>query len=314
MRPPNKFTGKEFNDPVSVIIPLYKSFDPTRVQMSIDSLRRQQKVNLEIVVAEQSDRPTFHQQPGLSYVFIPNMVGNQNYAIPGLIRNEAAKFSSGKYIYNSDGDIVYSNPFYFAEILELIKTGEEVALCRPPMRRLPTEDFEGFRKAWEELGLQKALDVLDMSEEFSARMPGSSVSIIPFRKKESGRLKIFLYSSSDLKRYKEDPNLKGSEPKYSTLSVHAGATFMKRKHFLAVGGFCQQFTAWGCHDADLQWKLRETFNLFELPNSPEYEVLHLDHERGYFDRLRWQANREIQQQRRLRGVSAAIAEDLKNGL
>ena len=107
--------------------------------------------------------------------------------------------------------------------------------------------------------------------------------------------------------------MKGSEPKYSTLNVHAGATFMKREHFLAVGGFCEQFTAWGCHDADLQWKLKGQFNLFEFPNFPEYEVLHLDHERGYFDKLRWQANREIQQARRLKGANVAILEDSKNG-
>lgn len=308
------FDGQEFDDLVSVIIPLYKSFDASRVQMSIDSLKQQQKVNLEIVVAEQSEEPTFHSQKGISYVFIPNReVGNSNYAIPGLIRNRAAKSSSGEYLYNSDGDIVYFNPFYFAEILELIKTGDEVVLYRPPMRRLPIEDFQKFKLRWKDVGLQKALDLLDMSEEFCARMPGSPISIVPFRKKESGRLKTFLYSSSDLKRYLENPALKGSEPKYSTLSVHAGATFMKSEYFLAVGGFCEQFIAWGCHDADLQWKLKGRFSLIEFPSFPEYEVLHLDHERGYFDKLQWQANRKIQQLRRLKGINNAILEDLKNG-
>ena len=311
MRLLSEFKGKEYGDLISVIIPLYKSFDLSRVQISIDSLKQQRKVNLEIVVAEQSDKPCFLEQEGVSYVFIPSQ--DKGYAIPGLIRNSAASISSGEYLYNSDGDIVYCNPFYFAEILELIKTGDNVALYRPPMRRLPLEDFEQFKTIWEKSGLQKALEALDMSEEFNARMPGSAISIIPFRKKESGRLKTFLYSSSDLKKYREDPTLKGSEPKYSTLSVHAGATFMKKEHFLEVGGFCKRFTAWGCHDADLQWKLRSKLNLFEFPNFPEYEVLHLDHERGYFDRLRWQANREIQQSRRESGADRAISEDSKNG-
>ncbi len=308
------FRGKEYNDLISVIIPLYKSFDPTRVQISIDSLKQQQKVNLDIVIAEQSDKPTFHEEKGISYIFIPNeRIKNSGYAIPGLIRNRAAELSSGKYLYNSDGDVVYHNTHYFAEILELIKTGDKVSLYRPPMRRLPIEDFDSFKKRWEKLGLQEALDNLDMSEEFTAKMPGSKVLIIPFRKKESGKLKTFLYSSSDFKIYSEDPNLKGSEPKYSTLSVHAGATFVERKHFWEVGGFCERFTAWGCHDADLQWKLKGKFNLIEFPNSPEYEVLHLDHERGYFDKKRWQANRKIQQLRREKGVDYAISEDLKNG-
>ncbi len=309
-----EFRRRTYDDIISVIIPLYKQFDPARVQISIDSLKQQQKVNLDIVVAEQSNEPTFHEQEGISYVFIPNgEVEKQKYAIPGLIRNKAARRSSGDYLYNSDGDIVYCNPFYFAEILELIKTGDGVSLCRPPMRRLSIEDFEGFRRMWEELGLEKALANLDMSNDFAAKLPGSPVSILPFRKKESGRLKTFLYSSSDLGRYNEDPNLKGSEPKYSTLSVHAGATFMKIEHFWAVGGFCEKFVAWGCHDADLQWKLRNRFSLFEFPNFPEYEVLHLDHEREYFDRERWQANREIQRSRRSGGVDMAISDDLKDG-
>ena len=309
-----EFRGKEYKDIISVIIPLYRSFDPSRVQISIDSLKQQQKVNLEIVVAEQSNQPTFSEQDGISYIFIPNgEFQNLGYAIPGLVRNSAAKLSSGTYLYNSDGDIVYSNPYYFAEILELIKTGKDVSLYRPPMRRLPIEDFDYFREKWEKLGLQGALDALDMSEEFAAKRPGSKISILPFRKKESGKLKTFLYSSSDLKRYNEDPNLKGSEPKYSTLNVHAGGTFMEKRHFQAVGGFCERFTAWGCHDADLQWKLRGMFNLIEFPNFPEYEVLHLDHERGHFDKKRWQSNREIQQLRRAGGVNQAILEDLKNG-
>jgi len=309
-----KFKGNVFDDLISVIIPLYKSFDPIRVQISIDSLRQQQKANIEVIIAEQSDHPSFNNKEGINYVFIPNgEFGEPRYAIPGLVRNQAAKLSSGKYLYNSDGDIVYLNPYYFTEILELIKTGRDVALYRPAMRRLPIEDFDYFRRKYEEMGLWRALNNLDFSEAFTAKMPDSPVHIIPFRKKESGKLKTFLYSSSDFKRYSKDPNLKGSEPKYSTLSVHAGATFMEREHFQAVGGFCERFTAWGCHDADLQWKLRSKFNLIEFPNFPEYEVLHLDHEKGYFDKKRWQVNREIQQSRRSMGAHLAISEDLKNG-
>ncbi|MDP1728690.1 MAG: glycosyltransferase family 2 protein [archaeon] len=313
MRLLKKFSGKEFSDVISIIIPLYKSFDPLRIQISIDSLKQQQKANLEIVVVEQADRPSFDVPSGIVYDVLSNKeVGDHEYAIPGSVRNRAAKLSSGKYLYNSDGDIVYHNPFYFAEILELIKTGKDVALYRPPMRRLPLEEFNSFRNIWKERGLQEALDCLDMSDEFTAKIPGSQVSILSFRKKESGRLKTFLYSSTDLKKYMEDSKLKGSEPKYFTLSVHAGGTFMERRHFWDVGGFCEKFIAWGCHDADLQWKLRARFNLIEFPNFPEYEVLHLDHERGYFDKERWQINRQIQQSRRELGVNLAISEDLEH--
>jgi predicted glycosyltransferase involved in capsule biosynthesis len=88
---------------------------------------------------------------------------------------------------------------------------------------------------------------------------------------------------------------------------------MLKEHFFAVGGFCERFMAWGCHDADLQWKLKRRYNLIEFPNFPEYEVLHLDHERVYFDKERWQANRKIQEERRKEGPEKAILAD-KNGL
>lgn len=310
-----KYFGENYRDKISVIIPVFKTFSLSRILMAIDSLRQQKKVNLEIVVAEQSPQPTFPEEKGISYIHLPsNNETSSGHAIPGLVRNEAAKISSGKYLYNADGDIVFLNPYFFAESLELLKTGKDIALYRPPMRRLPIEDFPVFEKDWKSLGIEKALGKLDMSQKYAAHVPGSNVQIISFRKKESGRIKTFLYTSSDLKEYEENPNLKGEEPRYSTLDVHAGATFMERRHFIEVGGFCERFTAWGCHDADLQWKLRGNLNLLGFPQEEEYAVLHLDHERGYFDKEAWQRNREIQQLRREGGARRAISEDLKNVL
>jgi glycosyltransferase involved in cell wall biosynthesis len=314
MRNIKGFYGKEFDDLISVIIPLYKGFDSERVKISIDSLKQQKSVNLEISIAEQSEAPSFKLSEGITYSFVPEDILKNNFASPGKVRNKAALSSSGKYLYNSDGDIVYLNPFYFAEMLELIKTGKNVVLYRPPMRRLPLEDFKTFSNAYQGFGLQKTLDLLDMSEDFCAKIPESSASIIPIIKKESGRIKTFLFSNSDFKKYLEDPSLKGSEPQYSTLNIHAGGTFVEREQFLEIGGFCEEFAAWGCHDADLQWKLKEKFNLIEIPRLPEYEVLHLDHKRGYFNKDQWQANRDIQQNRKLYGVEKAILEDkTRNG-
>ena len=47
-----------------------------------------------------------------------------------------------------------------------------------------------------------------------------------------------------------------------------------------------------------------------FPKFPEFEVLHLDHERGYFSQERWIKNRETQNRRRSQGVLKSIEEDL----
>lgn len=306
-----EFSGKKHADLISIIIPIYKNFDGSRLKISIDSLKNQKDVNLEIIVAEQSEYPTLNSKEGISYVFVPQ--GKHIHANPGFVRNQAAKVVKGDYIYNSDGDIVYMNPFYLAEILELIKTGKEVALCRPSMRRLPIEDFNVFNSIYEKCGLQVALNSLNIEEPFNAKVPGSKNSIGFIKKKESGRIKTFLYSDSDFEKYKSNVNLQGSEPQYFTLAVHAGGTFMEKKQFDSIGGFCERFNAWGCHDADLQWKLRKKFNLIEFPNLPEYEVLHLDHERVYFNKKIWNENLKLQKLRREKNIDEIIKEDLKNG-
>src|SRR5690606_33684880 len=101
-------------------------------------------------------------------------------------------------------------------------------------------------------------------------------------------------------------------PRFSTLDVHGGGILMRREQFDLIGGYCEQYSAWGCHDADIQWKLRNIFELEQFPYETNFEVLHLDHERDYFNQYMWQVNRSIQKRRKDVGVIDAIMEDRKN--
>jgi len=131
---------------VSVIIPVYRSFDPTRVFMTIDSLKMQKGVNLEIVIAEQSDNPKLGDVEGVNYVPIPNVHRREGtHFIPGLVRNIATKNSSGEFLYNNDGDIIFHNQYFLANGLKLMVQNEVNVLYRPLMRRLPVECFEDFK-------------------------------------------------------------------------------------------------------------------------------------------------------------------------
>ena len=298
---------------VSVIIPVYRSFDQIRVLMAIDSLKMQKGVNLEIVVAEQSDNPRLENVEGVHYVPIPDIHRRKrDHFIPGLVRNIAAKNSSGEFLYNNDGDIIFHNPNFLAEGLKLMGQDKTKIFYRPLMRRLPVECFEDFKAFWESRGIQGALEQLDMSEEYLAKTPGTKVGMKVFKKFESGRNKVFLYTTTDHERYKNEPNREGQEPRFSTLDVHGGGILMRREQFDLVGGYCEAYSAWGCHDADIQWKLRNVFVLEQFPYETNFEVLHLDHERGYFNQERWKANRSIQKRRKSGNVIDAIMEDRKN--
>jgi hypothetical protein len=298
---------------VSVIIPVYRAFDPARVLITIDSLKMQKGVNLEIVVAEQSNNPMLNGVEGINYVPIPDVHKREgNHFIPGLVRNIAVENSSGEFLYNNDGDIIFNNPNFLAEGLKLMGQDKAKIFYRPLMRRLPVECFEDFRDLWENQGIQKALEKLDMSEEYLARTPGANVGMRVFKKFESGREKVFLYTTTDHERYKRELHREGQEPKFSTLDVHGGGILMRKEQFDLVGGYCEEYSAWGCHDADIQWKLKSVFELEQFPYEINFEVLHLDHERGYFDQEMWQLNRSIQKRRRSGDVADAIMEDRKN--
>lgn len=298
---------------ISVIIPIYRTFDPTRVLMTIDSLKMQKGIDLEIVVAEQSDNPLFGNILGITYTQVPNagLIEGKHF-VPGKVRNIAARASTGEFLYNNDGDILFHNEYLLSEAAELIKENPIKALYRPPMRRLPIECFEDFKKMWSKDGLKQTLEQIDISEEYIAKTPGATVGMRVFKKHESRRDKVFLYTTTDHERYKNEPNRQGQEPRFSTLNVHGGGTLMRREYFYLIGGYCEGYSAWGCHDADIQWKLKSVLDLQQFPYENRFEVLHLDHERAYFDKKRWESNKALQKSRKEKGVLEAIKEDLEN--
>ncbi len=295
------------NGRISVIIPLFGEFDRKRVQLSLDSLFWQKGVDLEIVLAQQSNPllPILASVVETVPSFIPHQPITSDYFIPGKIRNVAIRNSTGEFIYNSDGDIIFTNPYFFRDILSLGKT----PICRPPMRRLPIENFDEFATVMNNTNLQTALGELDVSNPYIATTHKNPIKMKVFRTKEKEKHKVFLYTEPDHNIYKTNPLNQGKEPVFSTLNVHAGGTLMKRREFEYVGGFCESFIGWGCHDADIQWKLGEVYGAEQFSERREFEVLHLDHARQYFSQERWLKNREIQKRRRQEGVLVAILDD-----
>lgn len=299
---------------LSVIMPLYGDFDIRRVLIAIKSAILQKAVNLEVVIAEENSFPRFTPigfPEQVKYVFTKTSHCRRGSLAPGRVRNLAACTSQGEFLYNTDGDVVFYHDNYLKDLLTMLKEKPGSAFCRPRMRRLPLECFEAFRKNVNARRLRSALNLLDFVGLYGVRCGNFGVDIKAFKKWESGREKVFLYSETDHIEYTKNPALEGEEPRYSTLAVHAGGTLMSREQFESVGGYCEEYIGWGCHDADIQWKLECRYNIEKIPEEDRFSVLHLDHSREYFSKEGWAKNRKLQKSRKQKGVPFCCWKDGK---
>ncbi len=293
---------------ISVIVPVFGDFDSTRVEMCIDSIKSQKHTNVEIIVVEQTKEPRLNEVRDISYQHIPIALSEDGFFVPGNVRNYAAKMATGEFLYNTDGDILFFKDNYLAELVKLLRGDSHMCLYQPQMRRLPIENFEEFRKRRQEGGLQNALSTLNISQPYGATYDTCPVRIRYFKKMIFEQEEISVASETAHQKYLSGAN-KGKEPFFYTLNFHAGGILMSRNQFDAVGGYCEDYVGWGCHDEDIQWKLRSLFNLQRIPKEKGLEVLHLDHPRPYFSEVRWNKNKEIQKDRMGAGVGSAIIPD-----
>ena len=301
-------------DQISVIFPFYGNFDIERPKIVLESIKNQRGINLEIVISEMSENPLLKDVIGNKLIrsVYPPVTDETRDGIfrPGKIRNTAAKISRGDFIYSTDGDVVLANPNYLHDLVELMKENENTPFYRPPMRRLPLECFEDFKKMVSEKGIEESLIALDTSVKFIANTPGRKALIksITYLDKDKNE-KTVLYTDSDWEKYKSDPSNKGKEPLFSTMTIHGGGTIFTPKQFEDVGGYSQEFINWGQDDSDLQWKLKSVFGISRVPDYPGFEVLHLDHPRGYFNRPQWRRNLEVQERRRSQNINDVLQKD-----
>jgi len=277
---------------VTVMVPLYGAFDIERVKFSVDSIKTQKRVEVEISVVEQSDHPRLLRLEGITYTHIKPVLSSEGFLVPGRVRNLAARNSKGHFLYNNDGDIVFKDTHYLTNLIKKMEEAEDICLYHPLMRRLPLENFKDFKERFDKGGIQRAVNDLDLSQPYGATYSDNFVMIRHFKKNINGELEISVATQKDHEEY-HNGNNKGKEPFYYTLNVHAGCTLMRRDQFEAVGGFCEDFAGWGGHDVDLQYKLKRLFNLKKIWQISNLEVLHLDHVREYFSRNQWNKNKNL---------------------
>lgn len=304
-------------DEVSVVIPIYGNFDVKRALISIDAIKMQKGVEVEIVVSEQGEKRRFPDVEGVKHIFTyhkpqPNL-SNFN---PGQVRNIAIANSTKDFIYTNDADIVFSDPYYLKKSLKVLKENPNKVLFRSFMRRLPLDNFETFNLWYDSEGIEKSLKRLVKNQEFLVKTDPKYREMKVFEKisKEAKYKKTFTSLIEDFNEYVKKGL--GSEdnlnfwPVYWNENRHCGANMFRRSHFMNVGGYCEKFINWGCEDSDLQWKFREIYDLEFFPQ--ELEVIHLDHPKGYVSPKMWGLNEETSAKRKAEGVSLTIEFDKKH--
>lgn len=297
---------------ISIVIPIYGNFDPRRTILTVESVMAQKKANIEVVVSEQGDLPKLKYKipKEVKYVFTKhNPSPELSDFNPGLIRNLAIVRSSGEFVYTNDADVLFIDENFLANGVEILEKDPSLILHRPPMRRLPLNNFEEFWNLFNELGIRHTIEGLDFSQKYLATTDRKKRKLKIVKKESEYYLKTFTTSIESFEKYISDSSLKGKEPTIWTEDLHCGGNLFRRTHFEAIGRYCQEFINWGCEDSDLQWKFMKSFSLGFFPYEKKFEVLHLDHPKGYFSADMWKRNEAIEHERRSKGVSYAIRGD-----
>lgn len=297
---------------VSVIFPIYGDFHADRLFLAIASARAQKGVDVEVVVSECGESPKLKGRldPSVKYIFREHAFkkGLSDFN-PGRIRNDAVASASGEFIYTSDADTIFINEHFLAKSEEIVSQNRDMVLHRPPMRKLPIDNLEEFKKRVERDGIQTAIASLNLSNEFLATTDDSKRDIKVAVSNSEGDLRVRITSMEEFERYTADPLLKENEHAIWSENVHYGANLMRREQFESVGGYCEQYINWGCEDTDLQWKLKHMFNLQLFPKIEEFTVIHLDHEKRYLLPEMARRNEDIFARRKQKGVYLAVKED-----
>jgi len=293
---------------VSLVIPFYGITQFQRLNLVAESVLSQKGVKLEFIVAGLEGATKIND--------VSELLEHPIEEVPEIIRigaviNNGIRLATGDFIYISDADILFPNSHYLERLVQELNLGNGTSLKRPPMKRLLIKDFDWFYSIAISQGLNQSLRELDFAEDYVVKPIGTKRVMRVFPKVENGKEKVFIASEDEFNEYVSDKSNKGSEPRYFNQDRHCGTVFASTEEIVNVGGYHEGFISWGVWDADVQWKLENQTGMKPIPNGKEFEVIHLDHEKGYFSKLKWEYDRKLQEKRRELGFEACVEEDVQ---
>jgi len=293
---------------VSVVVPFYGTAQSQRLNLVAESVLSQKGIKLEFIVAG------LNSATKIGYV--SELLKCPGEEVPettrmGAVINNGIKLATGDFTYISDADIIFPNNHYLERLVQESNLGNGTSLKRPPMKRLLIQDFDWLYSMTTSQGLNQSLGELDFTEDYVVKPIGTNRVMRVFPKIENGKEKVFIASEAEFNEYISDESNKGSEPRYFNQDRHCGAIFTPTEALVNVGGYHEGFISWGVWDADVQWKLGNETGMKLIPKEGEFGVIHLDHEKGYFSKSKWEHDRKLQEKRRALGFEACISEDIK---
>jgi|SRR3989338_2869135 len=290
---------------ISVIVLFYGVSYSKRLELVAESVLSQKGVNVDFIIAGFNNATRINRSSDLSKHPKENL---HDIIRTGKVINNGLRIARGEFVYISDADILLQNQNYLERLIqEHLYSGN--SLKRPLMKRLLLQDFEWFYSQVSTKGLEKAVASLDKSQEYIVKPKGAERPMKIFPKFERGKQKIFIASESDFHEYISSEENKGSEPRYFNQDRHCGAVFARTDHLIEIGGYHEGFVSWGVWDADVQWKLESQGGIKPIPYEDEFSVIHLDHERGHFSKLKWEHDKKLQEKRRALGFEKCVEKD-----
>ncbi len=285
------------SEKISIIFPIFGSFDVKRLFLAVESVKIQDYPNIEIVVSEQNTHPTYKEkarEQGVKYVY-SKIKKNEDFYNIGYVRNVGIKDATGKYLYLNDSDIIFLRKSFLSNLYKLYKKKKPSYLLFPPMKRLIKSQLTSFYERVQKNGLFYEIKKLNFPDGYTTnRNKTDKLKVLKYgyyKKKYTIPLKDFKkIGKKDLEKYG-----------YGLLffTYHAGAVFVERKKVITVGGYCQNYHAWGYEDVDLQIKLNKVFKTkhrMSIPKTKNYDVLHLD-DRNNFSKKGYDRNTRIFKER-----------------
>lgn|GEM_PF-5352037 len=293
---------------VSVVVAVSAGADELRARATLASIRAQTGVDLEIVLSEQGFAEPRHAELAASFgaahaVETLDPRANGERFNLGRARNVGIGASTGEFVYLTDADVLLPHAGYLAALLPAMREHPRLVLTRPPLSHLAPAGQEDVLRAfarepaWPPPGVRQPSPMLwTASDEV-----GEYIEV-------RNRGKLHIASVADLWAAAGHPP--GWEPRLVQACRHDGALLARRAQLDAVAGYGEEFIGWGGEDVDLLWKLAGCFTPASLEHIADAEVVHLDHERGWYDKLLTERNRMLRERRAAAGVLGVILEDL----
>ncbi|MDI6737852.1 MAG: glycosyltransferase family 2 protein [Nanoarchaeota archaeon] len=289
---------------INVVYPVYGNFDISRLEAAVVSAMNQDYPDLRILVSEQNERPRFESTAkclNVDYIFSPNIAQE---VFPSQSRNIALRNIHEGLVYMNDSDIVFLNKSYLKMALSMLADRE--FLIKPPLvhlRKCEVQAFAGRIRT----DFSSAASILKYPNPYVVSLSDDAVDL----EYNIHKGRLFIGYPDEIKMIAAPEDKKKQDAVIWHEVAHQGAILSRIEDLHQVGGYCDRYRSWGYEDTDIIWKLKSICMAKEIPKEKEFTVLHLDHEKPYFNADDRDSNRAIFHERKARGTTAIIDEDVK---